>query len=381
MGIKTFSQAFTSIGKVTVKDFANCKIAIDAATEIWSSMLGIKNPEQLTDKDGNPTIHIQVILTKILNFHKNKINMVWVFDYIGDDTVRNPNKTEEVKKRRANREKALADIKTIEDVKDTEPMFSDDEEDEVSNLKNKKPCDENKEEQSNDKETEKKETDETKINALKKRAFRVTSQMYNDVIKLLTMLGISYVNTPSIYEGECAASYLNKIGEVDAVYSSDTDPIAYGAPVLYRYVAKTKTIQHYTQQDIIAQISEKTGKDATIDSIRHIAVALGTDFNKTKTPGIGAKTVIKKFADINYTDEQLNAIKEYEKKPVDLVRHNFDKTMSQEQIKETIEWLVNEKQFNRARITKLFEKLNEKPKKSKKKKVKDEPARCDLIED
>ena len=79
MGIKDFSKIFTYTREVKFADLKNKKIAIDAMTEIWRASLGAMN--KLTDANGNPTIHINVILAIILDLQKNNIKQIWVLKH------------------------------------------------------------------------------------------------------------------------------------------------------------------------------------------------------------------------------------------------------------------------------------------------------------
>ena len=57
--------------------------------------------------------------------------------------------------------------------------------------------------------------------------------MIDDVKKLLTLMGISYIQ-PEVGEGEGYASELCRMGYVDYVLTEDMDTMAYGCPKLIR---------------------------------------------------------------------------------------------------------------------------------------------------
>jgi hypothetical protein len=112
---------------------------------------------------------------------------------------------------------------------------------------------------------------------------------------------------------------------------------------------------------------------------------MGTDFAE-KTPRVGAKTVLKKFDDIDLTDEQLTATEYFQEldklqmSDLKINNNHLDKEQYKEDIyinsKELIplenvdvliQWLVDVKSFNKERMESRFNKaLNKIEKKNKK---------------
>ena len=225
MGIKDFSKVFNYVREIKFSDLKNKRIAIDAMTEIWRASLGAIN--KLTDENGNPTIHINVILSIILDLQKNNIKQVWVFDH--NKIGHNINKNEEIEKRREKRKNAKSEL------------------DEIMNKEFKSFH------------------DETRITILEKQAFSIDSLIINDILTLLTYFNIAYMEAPEGYEAEAICANLNKNGIVDGVYSSDTDAIGFGALTLWRRNPRDKKIYEYTQQDILNQIKTITDNEATIE--------------------------------------------------------------------------------------------------------------------
>jgi 5'-3' exonuclease len=355
MGIQNFSKVFTYTRMVKPKDLMGKTLAVDAMYELMRAALGAKSISTLTDSNGKPTMHISVILANILDFYKNGVSQIWVFDHNQDPTkaFHNPAKLEELAKRRKNREKAANEITTLKDFQKEKPMFSDSEDEDTPAV---------------DKTAE-------RIQALEKRSFKLDSEMIADIKLILDALGIKYTEAPSGFEGEQVCSYFTNIGLADAVYTGDTDPIAYGAKVLLRKNTKDKKIYEYTLDDILAQIAEKSSvENPTIEDIRKIAMILGTDVimrvnnasTLRKTPGIGAMTVLKKFENVTLTDDQEEGMKEFEKLPnIDEIKIYNDNRLPFEdtdKIKMLIDWLVDVKSFNRSRIQTQFDKALEEDK-------------------
>jgi hypothetical protein len=195
----------------------------------------------------------------------------------------------------------------------------------------------------------------TNIHSLEKQAFSLPVEMIHDVKLILNFLKIKYIEAPQRFEGEAIASYLNEIGQVDAVYSGDTDPIAYGAKVMWRRNPRDKEIYEYTIEDILTQIStanENISKPKFDDFLR-AAMSLGTDACE-KSPGIGAKTVLKKLHNIKLNAAQTKALDEFKKRPnpEQISYYNNTTTPFVEcDIDGLINWLVNDRSFNRTRIT------------------------------
>lgn len=429
MGIKNFSKAFKACRTVKIKDLAGKTIAIDAMTELYRAALGAKSISSLTDANGKPTMHISVIIANILEFYKCNVGQIWVFDHDQDPNkdFHNPMKLEELAKRKKRKELALDKIKSIADVKEDKPLFSDDEgDDDVqqptsqstsqptsqptpqsksdklavidSELKTniepqletslERPVvtfdqhdedlmkDMNRAQRSTYKlnkikkvneefdaklrEIQDKKDSVDKLDSLEKQTFSLPKEMINDVKLILNCLNIQYIEAPEGFEGEAVASYLTTLGLADGVFSGDTDPIAYGATVLYRRNPRDKLIYEYTIADILSQIADvnEDHESPTIADFRRAALALGTDACE-KTPGIGAQTVLKKLYSIKLTKKQLEAMKEFEKVPTreSIVINNLDKTPFTDcnQV-ELINWLVNERSFGRTRMQGLFDK-------------------------
>ena len=408
MGIKNFSKAFKHTRIVKYKDLKGQIIAIDAMTELYRAALGAKTLSTLTDASGNPTLHISVILSIVIDLQYNGVTQIWVFDYEQDPNTdfHNPMKLEELAKRKKRKEIAIEQIKSLADVKDNDPLFSDDEDEPTTDSKldsclkayeeavgipdaipELKPVVLTKEEEAHvatltyrqkaqfmlKKNTEAKHTYEqqladyefkknknNRLSSLEKQTFSVSKEMLNDVKLILTLLNIKYVEAPRGFEGEALASYLTQIGQADAVFSGDTDPIAYGAKVLLRRNPKDKLIYEYTQESILTQISaaNKEYPEPTLVDFHKVAMILGTDACE-KTPGIGPATVLKKLHDITLTAKQKAAMNEFTKIPdMDSVTiYNSDKEAFVDCKSETlIDWLVDEKSFTRSRIQKQLDK-------------------------
>lgn len=391
MGVKGFSKTFLPKRVVKLKDFSGKRIVIDASTEIYQASLGGKSIGTLTDPNGNPTMHINTIIARILEFHKYNIDQIWVFDHAEDGAeFHNPAKNNERMRRHLRKEDDKAKLKDIEErimeVKE-KVLFSDDEDDSPTNESKEQSMEHSKEqsmEHSKPLKEHLSEPFETKLDLdqidddkevnnllemkqkLEKRTFTLNSNVVNEIKLIFNYLNIKYIEAPAGFEAESIASYLSSTDQCDAVYSNDTDPIPFGAKVHLRK-HRDKKIYEYTRNDILRQINEISPK-ANINDIRKICVILGCDFCIEKTPKVGPKTVLKKFREIELTDEQKKAIEHYEKEPdEDIEVYNMDRRPFMGDTAGLIDWLVLEKGFNRKRMEEKF--VFDAPKKTTKAKV------------
>ncbi len=340
MGLKKFSETYDYVRTVQIIDMAGERIAIDAFWKLYQALLGMEKVNQLTDRNGNTTAHIQVALSQILQMHRAGIKQIWVFDYVEegpktDNKHHNPAKQAEIDKRRQNKDVNRMKIQALTLEAFNKPKTID-----FGDLTETQEQEEKKH--------------QTEINKLEKRSFTVTNDQVNDLKKILDLLNIPYVNGIEGYEGEQIASYLVQQDLADAVFSGDSDPLAFGAKKLYRSVKQH--IYEYTLEDIFRQIKENSGTtEPTIDNFRKIAAIMGTDYCP-KTPNVGPKTVFAKYFTINLTKEQKEAFAEFskldnEKINVEIINSNatpFESTKKQQ----LIDWLVAEKGFNRELLQK-----------------------------
>ncbi len=331
MGVKGFSKTFTPT-TTTLRKLKGKKAAVDASVMIYQSALGMKQINGLTDADGNPTLHINVIHSRILNFISNGINQHWVFDYHEKDYV-NPDKILENQKRSDRKKNAQKKIHALKKSKTREEeLFSDSESDDEQKSKEDEKC---------------------KIEKLEKIAFSATDSMFNDCKYLLNTYGIQWSIAPKGYEAEYMCAKLCEQSDCDFVYTTDVDALLYRAPILIRPIKSKgrKILQKYILSDILEDNSITQG-----DLIK-IAMILGTD-HAPKTPRIGSGTVLKKFKDIELTDVQKTGSKVFSK-PLTLNIANHPELPQKKlysQINLMLDWLVSKK-FNRDRVVKQIKKV------------------------
>jgi hypothetical protein len=370
MGIQFFSKVFRPYNTIKLKELSGRTIAIDAMTEIYRAVLGSKSVGMLTDKNGNNTMHINVIMANIIEMQKLGIKTIWVFDHVNSTEEKqhhNPDKANELLKRRQRKDEAKEQLKELqlkEQLKDkkykntntsTEEILLDDDLPNFSNIPS--PTTDKKEIELFDEEEKPKSTKEKK-DQLEKQIFTVDKALIDDVKFILNCFSIKYIESPAGFEAEQIASHLTIKGECDGVYSGDTDPIAFGAKFHFRKSTKDKVLYCYSQEDILSQISKETKSSSSLNDIQKICVILGCDFAK-KTPKIGPKTVIAKYKNVSLTDEQKKAMVVFNKDmpSVDII--NKDKVAFEDNTADKLySWLTEDKSFNPLRIKKWLDKIN-----------------------
>lgn len=124
------------------------------------------------------------------------------------------------------------------------------------------------------------------------------SYMIDDTKRILSLLGIPWLNAPS--EGEATAAHLTKVGVATHAASQDYDSILFGATKLIRNLAisgKRKLPNRAVYVNVepeeveLRHVLEKLGisREQLID----VGILLGTDFNPDGFERIGPATALK----------------------------------------------------------------------------------------
>ena len=152
-----------------------------------------------------------------------------------------------------------------------------------------------------------------------KRTSVLTYVMVQECMKLLSTLGIPYIQAPS--DGEAAAAYLTKSGIAHAAASQDYDSILFGAKRLVRNLAvsgrrKVPNRNAYIDVEPESIEHESVLKETGITHAQlvDVGILIGTDFNPGGFLGIGPKTALKlvrengKLENIAKIKDQLQAV-------------------------------------------------------------------------
>jgi flap endonuclease-1 len=125
----------------------------------------------------------------------------------------------------------------------------------------------------------------------------LTQPMQEDAKKVLTLLGIPFIQAPQ--EAEAQAAHMTRRGHVWAANSRDYDSVLFGAPRLLRYVTisgREFLPSKGIARPLIPELIELEGLleqlEITHEQLIDLAILVGTDFNEG-IKGVGPKTALK----------------------------------------------------------------------------------------
>lgn len=296
MGIKDFYKVFAD-GIVTIPGLPKDKLfAVDAAGEIWRA--GVMTQSNLSDYES--------ILYSVCS--RMKRGSIWVFDRT------NVHKTHEHEIRKERRRVAEERKDKIQDVLDvhTDGLLQDalsvslvEDLNEI-NLNADEYIESNQfhiengivnsifhEEEtgvpsSPEEELLAEDVIVKKIESLEKQTFRPNSEHFRRARRIIQDCGHMAITAPIDMEAEAYCAYLNKTGQVDYVFTIDSDVFAFGAVSVIRRTQK-QVFQCLTMDDILKQMPE--GYQTYSDFI-DLCVCLGCDFCP-RIRGVGQKTCMK----------------------------------------------------------------------------------------
>lgn len=400
MGIKGFTQVFANNGEFKYKEFKGKNVVIDASVEIYRAALGMKISEQLTNSFGVPTAHINTILLGvILKLKAAEANQYWIFDRIDnreiDNIFHNPLKQLELKKRKEKRKVANKKIDDLNlELNDKLNILEKGKGKEKSKSKGKEKqkdddlfTDESEDEMYSNRETHSDNEAQSEglqkglqkglqsqiekckedIGKQEKVAFSMKPFYIEDIIFILDMLEIPWMESPCGYESEqiAAAATNNKniFGvKMHYVFSPDSDALVFGARMLIKRDVRKKKLFKYDLNNLLVD------NNLTQDDLIKVSLILGCDF-APKTPRIGIKTVLKKYKDVELTEEQKHAFILFKKtlnaneleniniKNTDKVVNIHNKPFTNvDKFKQLLEWLKLVKDYNISRIITQFHK-------------------------
>jgi flap endonuclease-1 len=199
---------------------------------------------------------------------------------------------------------------------------------------------------------------------------RLKQPMVDDSKRLLSLLGIPYVQAPS--EAEAQAAYIAAKGDVWAASSKDYDSLLFGTPRLLRFLtitgrkylpSKGTTRPLKPELIILQEFLEKHG--ITREQLIDLAILVGTDFNQG-IKGIGPKTALKLIKTHkkleNMPDEIITRLPtNYQKvrkiflEPDVIENYNIDYGELQEQ--EIYRFLCEERDFSQKRVQTAVERI------------------------
>lgn len=249
---------------IKLEELGNRKLAIDAYNALYQFLAIIRGEggEPLMDSHGRVTSHLSGLFYRTMNLLEKGINVVYVFDGKPPEL-----KQEEILKRSTLREKAAQLY--VEAVK-------------------------------------RGELEEARKYAM--LSTRLKDYMVEDAKRLLTLMGVPWVQAPS--EGEAEAAYLVSKGYVWAAVSQDYDSLLFGSPRLVRNLTISgrrklpgKNVYIEVTPEMITLKEVLNHLEVTREQLVDIGILLGTDFNPGGIKGIGPITALKLIKRYERLDE------------------------------------------------------------------------------
>uniref|UniRef100_A0A8C2XSC6 Flap endonuclease 1 n=1 Tax=Cyclopterus lumpus TaxID=8103 RepID=A0A8C2XSC6_CYCLU len=186
-------QAPGAIKEQDIKNYFGRKIAIDASMCIYQFLIAVRQDGNvLQNEDGETTSHLMGMFYRTIRMLEYGIKPVYVFD--GKPPQLKSAELEKRGERRAEAEKMLAQAQEL--------------------------------------------GEQENIDKFTKRLVKVTKHHNDECKKLLTLMGVPYIEAPCEAEASCAA--LVKAGKVFATATEDMDGLTFGTNVLLRHVTASE---------------------------------------------------------------------------------------------------------------------------------------------
>ncbi len=320
----------TSSTHIKIPELNGKALAVDAFNTIYQFLATIRGPtgEPLTNNQGEPTSHLSGLFYRNMNLMSEGIKLIYIFDVKPHKL-----KSEEIERRRKTKQEATEKYELalqqgrLEDAR----KFS-------------------------------------------QGTSTLTSNIIEESKRILSLMGIPYLNAPS--EGESTAAYLSKKKMVYASVSQDYDSILFGTNKLIRNLTisgKRKIPNKNSYIDIEPELIEydKVLKEnnLTHEQLIDLGILIGTDFNPDGFKGIGPKTALKliqkfkKLENIDKIKDQLDDVPYQQIRDIFLNPEVLDIEQNSIQFKDInrekiIEFLCGEKDFSNERVNSSIEKLS-----------------------
>lgn len=324
--------------KVDFKSLSGKSVAIDAYNALYQFLAIIRQPDgtPLKDRSGRITSHLSGLFYRTVNLVEMGIKVAYVFDGV-------PPTLKEVEIKRRAKVKAEALVKY---------------------------------------ERALREGKVEKARSYAQMTSKLKDYMPDDSKRLLTELGVPWIQAPS--EGEAQAAYLTMKGDTNYCASQDYDSLLFGATVLVRNVTisgRRKIPRKNVYVEVVPEIMklDQVLKELEItrEQLIDVAILVGTDFNPDGVKGIGPKTALKLIKQHGSIEKTIPALKEA-KFPVEpwrireiflnpKVTDNYKLDWKEPNIDGVVDFLCRERDFSEDRVRKALKKMTEGIKEAKSK--------------
>ncbi len=313
--------------KTTLEQLSGRTVAVDAYNALYQflSIIRGESGEPLMDREGRITSHLSGLFYRNVNLLSLGIRPVYVLDGKPPEM-----KTIEIQRRKAARQEAVV-------------MY--------------------------ERALERGDIVEAKKYAQATSVLK--DYMIDDTKRILTLLGIPYIDAPS--EGEATAAHLCSMGLVSDVASQDYDSILFGARRLIRNLTisgrrklpyKNVFVTLEPEEVELHAVLEELG--ITREQLIDIGILLGTDFNPDGFPKIGPKTALKYIKTYGKLEKVVSIQDELKKIDYKAIREIFlhpkvsqsaDIKWGHPDPKGIVDFLCSEKDFSEDRVKNSLQKL------------------------
>jgi flap endonuclease-1 len=321
---------------ITLENLSGKSIAIDAYNALYQFLAIIRQPDgtPLKDSTGKVTSHLSGLFYRTANLVELGIKVAYVFDGVPPTL-----KEVEIKRRAKVKEEAL--------------------------VKYEKALQEGRIEEAR---------------SYAQATSRLKDYMADDSKRLLTLMGIPWLQAPS--EGEAQAAHLAKKGDTSFCASQDYDSLLFGAPMLVRNVTisgRRKLPKKDVYIDVIPEVVDLNQVlrelGITHEQLVDIGILVGTDFNPEGVKGMGPKTALKLIKEHGTLENASSHIKnaEFPVEPQRIrdiflnpkVRDDYHLEWRQPDEEGIVNFMCRERDFSEDRVKKALEKMQAGLKKTK----------------
>ncbi|UCE28984.1 MAG: flap endonuclease-1 [Candidatus Bathyarchaeota archaeon] len=321
---------------IDLKNLGGKSIAIDAYNALYQFLAIIRQPDgtPLKDSTGKVTSHLSGLFYRTANIIEMGIRPVYVFDGT-------PPALKEVEIKRRARTKKEAQVHYEQAIKEGKIE---------------------------------------KARMYAQATSRLKDHMATDSKRLLTQMGIPWIQAPS--EGEAQAAHIARKGDTDYCGSQDYDSLLFGAPNLIRNITVSgrrklprKRVYVEVTPEIVELDQVLNKLNITHQQLIDVGILVGTDFNPDGVKGVGPKTALKLIQQHKTLEKAVSMLK-HARFPVEpsrireIFKHprvtdDYHLTWKETNVEEIVSFLCRERDFSEDRIRRAIRKMEEGSKEAK----------------